>query len=113
MLHLADVHQPALAGVMWMQVIDSRRMAVAMEARAAVQAHEAMKAQEQMLKQLAAMSKAVENPRSPDWIPVSFKLTQETLDGPPGVGFQAALGRGTGVRTKRKRSSESRMPGES
>ena len=59
-----------------------------------------MKAQEQMLKQLAALSKAVENPRSPDWIAVSFKLTQETLDGPPGVGFQAALGRGTGGSNK-------------
>ena len=47
-----------------------------------------------MLKQLAAMSKAVENPRSPDWIPVSFKLTQQTLDGPPAVNLGASLGRG-------------------
>jgi hypothetical protein len=90
----------ALAGVMWMQVIDSRRMAAMMTARAEHQLHEAQQAQEQMLKQLSALSKAVENPRSPDWIPVSFKLAQERLDAPPGVGFQAALGRGSGGSNK-------------
>src|SRR6516165_11316736 len=90
----------ALAGVLWMQAIDARRMAVAMEARAREEARAAQAAQEQMLKQMAALSKAVENPRAPDWIPVSFKLTQETLDGPPGVGFQASLGRGTGGASK-------------
>jgi hypothetical protein len=90
----------SLVGVMWMQLIDSRRMAVAMEARAREEARAAQAAQEQMLKQMAALSKAVENPRAPDWIPVSFKLTQETLDGPPGVGFQASLGRGTGGSNK-------------
>ena len=89
-----------LAVVLWTQVIDSRRMAVEMEARAAMQAHEAMKAQEEMIKQLAAVSKAVENPRSPDWIPVSFKLTQETLDGPPAVNLRVSLGRGGGGSNK-------------
>jgi hypothetical protein len=89
-----------LAGFLWMQVIDSRRMAIATEARARDQSRLAQAAQEEMIRQLAAVSKAVENPRAPDWIPVSFKLTQETLDGPPGVGFQAALGRGTGGSSK-------------
>lgn len=47
-----------------------------------------------MLEQLQAVSKAANSPKSPDWIPVSFKLTQEMPDGPPAVGFHARLGRG-------------------
>ncbi len=101
-----------LAGFMMMQLEQSRRMAAMMLARESEQARVAHAAQEQMLKQLAAMSKAVENPRSPDWIPVSFKLTQETLDGPPGVGFQARWVVALVVRTSLKRSSEIRTPME-
>jgi hypothetical protein len=89
----------ALVVVLWLQAIDTRRMAM-MEALAREEARRAQAAQEEMIRQLAAVSKAVENPRAPDWIPVSFKLTQETIDGPPGVGFQAALGRGTGGSSK-------------
>ena len=43
---------------------------------------------------IMAMSKSVNSPRSPDWIPVSFELTQDTPDGPAAVGVQASLGRG-------------------
>src|SRR3954451_19581562 len=69
-----------LAGFMMAQLEQSRRMAAMILAREREQARAAHAAQEQMLKQLAAMSKAVENPRASDWIPVSFKLTQETYD---------------------------------
>lgn len=48
---------------------------------------------QQMLKQLQIMAEAAAPGQSPDWIPVSFKLTQQTLDGPPAVGCEVALGR--------------------
>jgi hypothetical protein len=53
---------------------------------------------QEMLKQLRTMAEAFQPGQTPDWIPVSFKLTQETLDGPPAVGYEVALGRGTGGR---------------
>jgi hypothetical protein len=81
----------ALAGVLWMQAIDSRRLAAVMTARAEFQLHEAQKAQEQMLKQLAALSKAAESPKARDWNPVTFKLTELRPDGPPAVGFLVEL----------------------
>jgi hypothetical protein len=52
----------------------------------------------EMLKQLQSMSRAAQLPRAPDWIPVTFKLTLETLDGPPAVGYRVALqSRSTGL----------------
>ena len=36
-----------------------------------------------MVKQMHEVSEALRHPRSPDWNPVSFKFTEETLDGPP------------------------------
>ena len=36
-----------------------------------------------MLNRLSEMSDAMRHPRSPDWNPVSFKLTEETPNGPP------------------------------
>jgi len=50
---------------------------------------------QEMLSQLRTMAEAFRSGQTPDWIPVSFKLTQETLDGPPAVGYEVALGRGT------------------
>ena len=50
----------------------------------------------EMLKQLQAMAKASESPRAPDWIPVTFKLTQEKIDGPPAAGCQVILHKGSG-----------------
>jgi hypothetical protein len=51
---------------------------------------------EEMLKQMRTMAAAFQPGQTPDWIPVSFKLTQEALDGPPVVGCDVSLGRGTG-----------------
>lgn len=50
----------------------------------------------ELLKQLQAMARPAESPRAPDWIPVSFKLTRETVDGPPATGYQVVLHKGSG-----------------
>ncbi len=49
----------------------------------------------EIVKQLRAMRKETQSPPTPDWIPVSFKLTEETLDGPPAVGCDVQIGSGT------------------
>ena len=92
-----------LAGLAWQQ---SNRTAVAAAegkdrlAELFAQTHAASQAKvaellakteatnEEILKHLKATGKTAQ---SPDWIPVSFKLTQETLDGPPAVGFTITL----------------------
>jgi len=45
----------------------------------------------EMLKQLQALANLAQSPQSPDWIPVSFRLTLETVDGPPASGYEARL----------------------
>jgi len=76
----------ALVGVSWFQW---DRMSRAQSQQIA--ASQAM--QDVMLKQLQTLTKAVEHPRSPDWNPASFKLTEETLDGPPAVGVNVSFGK--------------------
>src|SRR5262249_34398155 len=49
--------------------------------------------QQEMLRQLRDMSEAIRNPRSLDWNPVTFKVTEETPEGPPAVGFGLSLAR--------------------
>ncbi len=84
----------SLAFVMWNQAVHAQRLAAMAEARMADQMQRAQLLQRQMLEQLQAMSKSTNSPKTPDWIPVSFKLTQDTTDGPPAVGVEARLGRG-------------------
>jgi hypothetical protein len=48
---------------------------------------------QEMLKQMREMTRAVTHPVSPDWNPVTFKLTEETADGPPAAGFSVTLTR--------------------
>jgi hypothetical protein len=50
----------------------------------------------EMLKQLKAMAKTSESPQAPDWIPVTFKLTRETVDGPPAARCHVTLEKGSG-----------------
>ncbi len=76
----------SLAVAMWNQAVHAQRLVAA-------EADRAHMLQQQMLDQLRA-SKATSAPRSPDWVHVSFKLTQGTPDGLPAVGIQARLGRG-------------------
>ncbi len=91
---LLTVISLSLAVVMWNQAVHAQRLAAMANARMADQMRHAQLLQQQMLAQLQAMSKETTSPRSPDWIPVSFKLAQETPDGPAAVGVQASLGRG-------------------
>ena len=63
---------------------------------AAKQLADSPAAQQEMLKQMKELSKSVGRPQTPDWIPIKFKLTQGTPDGPPAVGFKARLGKGFG-----------------
>ena len=85
----------SLVGLLWHQAIEARRAVVAERA-------EALASQKEMLSQLRAMSEAVRNPRSLDWNPLKFKLTQGTPDGPPVAGVDVVLvkadsGNGGGV----------------
>ena len=49
----------------------------------------------EILQQLQNLTKAAQSPRSPDWIPVAFKLTLESPDGPPAVGWHVVLQQGS------------------
>jgi hypothetical protein len=49
----------------------------------------------EMLKQLQTMAKPAQSPPTSDWIPLSFKLTLETPDGPPAVGYEVKLQKGS------------------
>ena len=88
----------AAVGLVWQQSTQAQRNA-AETARAAAETarfmasmNESSQARDrEMLKQLQKMSAALQNPRSPDWNPLSFKLTQETSDGPPAVGYSVRL----------------------
>jgi hypothetical protein len=75
------------------QAADAQRQVAEANAQLAHALAQSQAANQEMLKQLRQMAEAVQPGQSPDWIPVSFKLTQETLDGPPAVGFEATLGR--------------------
>ncbi len=55
---------------------------------------------QEMLKQMREMTRAVTHPVSPDWNPVTFKLTEETADGPPAAGFSLTLTRSAGNTTR-------------
>ncbi len=87
---LLTVISLSLAFVTWNQAVHAHRLAALAQAEMA----EDRRLQQQMLEQLQAVSKAASSTRSAFWIPVTFKLTQETPDGPPAVGFNAFLGRG-------------------
>ena len=54
-------------------------------------------ANQEMLKQMREMSQSVLHPVSPDWNPVTFKLTEETAAGPPAAGFSLVLTRLDGL----------------
>jgi hypothetical protein len=89
-----------MALVLWNQAVRAQRMVQQEMAAAEAARREAEAARQQMLDQLTAISKSSSRPQSSGWIPVTFKLTQETHDGPPAVGFHVSLGRGQGGSTK-------------
>ena len=49
----------------------------------------------EMLKQLQRWPSRRRSPPTSDWIPLSFKLTLGTLDGPPAVGYEVKLQKGS------------------
>jgi hypothetical protein len=83
-----------LVGMLLLQSVAAQRLAREALTRAEFERHQAEAAQREMLQKLDAISKAAQSPKSSDWIPVTFKLTRETLDGPPAVGYHASLGKG-------------------
>ena len=52
---------------------------------------------EEILKHLRLMAKPAQASQTPEWVPVSFKLTQERPDGPPAVGYEATLISGSAI----------------
>jgi hypothetical protein len=77
----------ALMGLLWRQLSVIEREASSAAAAAmramALQNDKAQATQEEMLKQMREMSDAIKNPRSLDWNPVKFVVTDDTPDGPP------------------------------
>jgi hypothetical protein len=49
----------------------------------------------EILKQLQSLKTTTQSPSTPDWIPVSFKLTELTPVGSPAVGCEVQIGSGT------------------
>ena len=80
--------------LMWNQAEVSRRLMAAELARSEADRQRAEAARRELLQKLEEMSRSAATPRSPDWIPVTFKLTQDTPAGLPAAGVQARLGRG-------------------
>ena len=73
----------SLAGVLWVHGTQTARQLAEAERRMAESLAQAQSTNKDMLNKLSEMSEAIRHPRSPDWNPVTFKLTEETPDGPP------------------------------
>jgi len=86
----------AAVALFWQQSLRAQLQAAEANAQLAHALAQSQSTNQEMLKQLQTMAQAFQPGQTPDWIPVSFKLTQESLDGPPAVGYEVALGRGTG-----------------
>jgi hypothetical protein len=73
----------------------SRATAEAIEAnrRIAEVLAQSQAANHELLKQMREMSAAMLHPVSPEWNPVTFKLTEQSPGGPPAAGFALALTR--------------------
>jgi hypothetical protein len=91
-----------LTAVIWRQSVVSQRQSAEAQRRAAEMTAEALRAvtlqneksqasQAEMLRQLRALSEASRTPRSPDWNPVKFKLTEDAPDGAPVAGCSITL----------------------
>jgi hypothetical protein len=84
-----------LAGAMWHQGNQTQRESARATAEAihamTLQSERAQSSQQEMLKQLRAMSEAIHSTRSFDWNPVIFQLTEETPAGPPAAEFEVTL----------------------
>ena len=83
------------AGVMWRQTAQAQRESARAVAEAvrlmAEQNQNAQAGQQELLKQLREMSETVRSTKSLEWNPVTFKLVEETADGPPVAGAEVTL----------------------
>jgi hypothetical protein len=90
----------AMVGVVWSQSTREAARAAEADRRLAELLTQTQATNREMLKQLQAVSKPAESPKSRDWIPVKLKLVIEKPDGPPAAGFEAWLGQGNGGSNK-------------
>ncbi len=81
----------SLVGLVWIQ--SSRAAAQTSEANRKLSEAlaQAQTTNKDMLSKLSEMSEAIRNPRSLDWNPVRFVLTEDTPDGPPVVECSVSL----------------------
>ncbi|MHB1556055.1 MAG: hypothetical protein ACYC61_01115 [Isosphaeraceae bacterium] len=86
----------AMVGVMWNQSTRAAAQAAEANQRLAELLVRSQTTNEEMLRQLQAMSRPAAPAKAQEWIPVTFKLTVEKPDGPPAVGYEVALERGGG-----------------
>ena len=85
----------ALVGMFWLHSNRAARDLAETNRRMLETLTENQVTNRELLAQLQAMAKTAQKPQASEWIPVSFKLTQATLDGPPAVGCKVSLGSGS------------------
>ncbi len=85
----------SLTGLMWRESVLAQRQSAAMAVESlhamTLQNEKAQASQQELLKQLRAISEANQKPRSPDWNPVRFQIAEETSNGPPVAGCSISL----------------------
>ena len=81
----------ALVGMFWMQSTRVANELAETNRRMVETLTENQVTNREVLKQLQGLAKSVRVSQASEWIPVTFKLTQETMDGPPAVGCRVIL----------------------
>jgi hypothetical protein len=89
-----------VVGLVWNQSSRSAAQAAEANRRLAEMLTQTQATNQEMFKQLQAMTKPAPSAKSQEWIPVTFKLIVEKPDGPPAVGYEIVLGRGYGGASK-------------
>jgi hypothetical protein len=85
----------ALVGMFWLQSTRAARELAETNRRMAETIIQNQATNLEILKRLQVLAETDRKAESAEWIPVSFKLTQETLDGPPAVDYEVSLGSGS------------------
>jgi hypothetical protein len=85
----------ALVGMFWLHSTRAARELAETNRRMAETIVQNQAANLEILKRLQVLGETERKPEAAEWIPVSFKLTQETLDGPPAVDYEVSLGSGS------------------
>ena len=83
----------SLVGLVWVQFTRAAAQTNEVNRKLSEALAQSQIANETMLKTLSDMSAAIRNPRSPDWNPVTIKVTEDTAGGPPVVGCFVSLSR--------------------